>query len=481
MSLGLKRIISIQKSYFVLIKDCFRDQYLKVIEANGDSKKGILNWSSGKFEDEIVYITKRRLEDIENFWKQNIVDFRDSIISLDLLPVYSVSRPLYFKRQITSAGLYYDFFISHDESISGLRNFSALPQKNLANLAVNLLRDFMDIILLESIFIPDPEIVLAIVCPSERDVNEKIESAIIDRGKYLTINYANDLLGTRFSSWEELKEKTQKIIGSQSIKKAIKKPELLPAPFNEPKHVSDRLNQCFTRLRFIQSQALHSKPDKPVMYDLLTNFLTEFGVMEGQIHGSLETDSAPLLPRYTWDLYKWRISSGNMDSSKLLGWEERRATAVVTSLQHENVNWLCNIPLNAIVELRKTGFLEDFRQRMRLVRKRLTIEEGVDFEKISREIAEDVKTAISEHEAVVDQLEHEAHERIGMETTKFVSKIWFAIASCVVPFLSLLHVIPDTVEYALKLKDNVKIMKDIPSRFRRGPWGILMEAKHKAD
>jgi hypothetical protein len=330
-------------------------------------------------------------------------------------------------------------------------------------------------------FIPDPEIVLAIVCPSERDVNEKIESAIIDRGKYLTINYANDLLGTRFSSWEELKEKTQKIIGSQSIKKAIKKPELLPAPFNEPKHVSDRLNQCFTRLRIIQSQALHSKPDKPVMYDLLTNFLTEFGVIEGQIHGSLETDSAPLLPRYTWDLYKWRISSGNMDSSKLLGWEERRATAVVTSLQHENVNWLCNIPLNAIVELRKTGFLEDFRQRMRSVRKRLTIEEGVDFEKISREIAEDVKTAISEHEAVVDQLEHEAHERIGMETTKFVSKIWFAIASCVVPFLSLLHVIPDTVEYALKLKDNVKIMKDIPSRFRRGPWGILMEAKHKAD
>ena len=43
--------------------------------------------------------------------------------------------------------------------------------------------------------------------------------------------------------------------------------------------------------------------------------------------------------------------------------------------------------------------------------------------------------------------------------------------------LSLLHLIPDAAEYALKIKENVKIMKDIPNRFKRGPWGILMEAK----
>ena len=68
MSSEFKKIINVQKSYFALIKDCFHEQYSKVVEANGDSKKGIRDWSSGKYEDEIVYITKRRLEDIESFW-----------------------------------------------------------------------------------------------------------------------------------------------------------------------------------------------------------------------------------------------------------------------------------------------------------------------------------------------------------------------------------------------------------------------------
>jgi hypothetical protein len=480
MEIANKTLTDIQKSYFALLKDCFNEQYLKVLEVNGDTKKGILNWAKGKYEDDIVYITKRRLEDIRNFWKINLSNLDNALVSLELLPVYSVSRPMFFKNQITSSGLYCDLFICHDESISALSNFEKLPNSKLVNNSINLLKDYMDIISLESVFIPDTN-PLAIICPGERDLDEQIELQIIDKGKLLTIAFANDLLGTSFTTLEELIENTNTIIGVEDIKKSIQNPDLLPAPFSEASNISERLSQCFKRLRFIQSQSLLTIPDKPILSDMLINFLTEFGVMEGQIHGSLETDSAPLLPRYTWDLYKWRISKGNMDSSKLLGWEEKYTTAVVTSFQHENLNWLSNIPLDSLIELRKMGFLEDFRQRIRSARKKLTLKEGISFDTLSIKIQKEIEMAIAEHQESILALEREAHELVGRETTKFLGKMWLAIASSVIPLLSVFGITLDVGEYGAKMSESAKLIKSIPDRLKRGPWGVLMEVKKTKD
>ncbi len=470
-----KILTDIQKSYFSLLKDCFKEQYSKVLEANGDVEAGILNWATGKYEDDIVYITKRRLEDIRNFWEINLGGLNDALVSSELLPVYSISRPMFSKNQIISSGLYCDLFICHDDSVSGLANYENLPKSKLVTLSINLLRDLMDLISLESVFIPDATSPLAITCPGERDLNEQIQLQIIDRGKVLTVAFTNDLLGTSFTTWEEVIENTKTIIGSGAIRKSLRNPDLLPAPFSEPKNISERLSQCFERLRALQSQSQSNVPDKPIMSDLLTNFLSEFSVMESQIHGSLETDSAPLLPRYTWDLYKWRISKGNMDNSKLLGWEEKYTTAVVTSFQHENLDWLSNIPLDSLVELRRMGFLEEFRQRIRSARKRLTLKEGVNFETISNEIQKEIELAIAEHQESVHALEREAQELVGRETTKFLGKMWFAIASCVVPFLSLFGLTVDGVEYGSTMTETAKVLRSIPDRLKRGPWGMLME------
>ncbi len=227
----------------------------------------------------------------------------------------------------------------------------------------------------------------------------------------------------------------------------------------------------------LQRQSLASAPSKPVLMDLLTSFLTEFAVMEGQLLGSIEIDSTPLLPRYIWDLYKWRISKGNIESSKLLGWEERRETVFATSLQHENLEWLSNLPLDAVVKLRNDGFLEDFRQKIRRSRKRLTFRNGLDFTSIAKEIGEEIESAISEHKESIKNLEREAHARIGMETARFLGKIWFKVASCWVPMLSLISSIGDGAEYVTKIKEDKRILDSLPDKFRGGPWGILMELK----
>ena len=56
-----ERILEIQKSYFSLLKDCFKEQYHDVLSAGGDSEAGIINWCQGKTHDEIIYVVKRRL------------------------------------------------------------------------------------------------------------------------------------------------------------------------------------------------------------------------------------------------------------------------------------------------------------------------------------------------------------------------------------------------------------------------------------
>lgn len=474
-----KRILEIQRTYFSLLKDCFREQYAEVSEASGNPEVGIRKWIGSRTEGQIIYTVKRRLEDLQNFWKQYYDELCRSLTSLDLLPIYSVSRPLYLKRQITSAGLYVDTIVCHDDTLSGLRNFDLLPPMKRLTLAANLLRDYMDLLLLERCFISNLDPPFVILCPGERDFDFNIEKKIIERSLELITAYANDLLDARYSSWEDVSENTQKIVGAGAIKKVIKRANILPAPFREPKNDADRLSQCFERMRILQEQSQPIKPKQPNLKDLLVSFITEFGVMEGQLHGSIELDLAPLFPRYTWALYKWRVENGNLDNSKVLGWEERQTSAITTAIQHENLDWLSNIPLDAIMELRNEGFLEDFRQKIRLARKRMTLEEGADFTRVAQSVEREIESAIAEHAASIKSLEREAHRRLKTETGKFLGKVSLGIASFWFPPISIMSLVGDAGKYAREIINNKKLLKSIPDRLRRGPWGLLMESKPK--
>ncbi len=472
-----KRILEIQRSYSALLRDCFKEQYAEVLEAGGDTKVGISKWIKSRPEDQVIYTIKRRLEDLQNFWKQHYEELRINLTSLDILPIYSVSRPLYLKRQITSAGLYVDTIVCHDDTLSGLRNFDFLPPTKRLTLAINLLRDYMDLLLIEQCFVNNIDPPFVILCPGERDFDFNIEKKIIERSLELVTAYANDLLDTGYSNWEDVSENTQKIVGAGAIKKAIKRVNLLPAPFREPQNDADRLSQCFQRMRSLQEQSQAIKPEQPNLKDLLVSFITEFGVMEGQLHGSIELDLAPLYPRYIWALYKWRVENGNLENSKVLGWEERQTSAITTAIQHENLDWLSNIPLDAIIELRKEGFLEDFRQRIRLARKRMTLEEGADFIGVGQGIEEEIESAIAEHMASIRSLEREAHRRLKTKTGKFLGKVSLGIASFWFPPISIMSIVGDARKFAREIIENKKLLKSIPDRLRRGPWGLLMESK----
>jgi len=474
-----ERILEIQKSYFSLLKDCFKEQYHNVLSAGGDSEAGIINWCQGKTHDEIIYVVKRRLGDLQNFWKRQRGELCENLLALDLLPTYSVSRPLYLKKQLASAGLYVDTIVYHDDGVSGLRNFEMLPSAKLLSLAINLMRDYIDLLLLERCFTSTLDVPFAILCPGERDFDPEIEKQIIERSLNFVTMYANDLLAARFSSWEDVRVNTEKIEGASAIRSAIKKPDILPAPFREPKSDTDRLSQCFQRMRMLQDQSQSIKPKHPNLKDLLVSFLTEFGVLEGQIHGSVELDLAPLFPRYTWALYKWRVEKGNIENSRVLGWEERQTSAIATAIQHENLDWLSNIPIDAVIELRESGFLEDFRYRLRQARKRMTLEEAVDFTKLAQSVQQDIESTISEHEVKIKELEREAHSRIKSETKSFLGKISLGIASFWFPPISIMNMVTDAYKYASEIVRNKRLLSNIPERLRRGPLGLLIEARSR--
>lgn len=475
------RILEIQKSYFALLADCFRTQNAEVLQAGGDVEAGIKKWAYGKTEEQITYTIKRRLEDLVNFWNLHYEELRRNLVSLDVLPVYSVSRPMYLRRQLTSAGLYVDTMVCHDDTLSGLRNFDFVPRQKKLTLAINLLRDYIDVLQLQRCFTVEQEAPFAIFCPGERDFDFKIEKRMIESSLELVTAYANDILQAKYSNWEEVKLATQEITGAQVIKKAIKRIEMLPAPFREPQSDADRLSQCFERMRLLQEQSLSAKPKQPNLKDLLVSFITEFGVMEGQLHGSVELDLAPLFPRYLWDLYKWRVQRGNLENARVLGWEERQTSAVATAIQHEDLNWLSAIPVEEILKLREEGFMEDFRQRLRQARRRMTLEEASDFSKVAQLAAEDIEAAITEHVANIQNLEHEARRRLKLETGKIIGKVSLGIASFWFPPIVIMGYIRDAKKYAEEVIKTRQLLKSIPDRLRRGPWGVLLEVKSRPE
>lgn len=471
------QVIEIESSYFALLSDCFRAQKIEVTQAGGDVECGIRKWAYGKSHEQIVNTIKPRLEDIRDFWRQYYEGLRTNLISLDILPVYSVSRPQFLQTQLASAGLYVDTVVCHDDTLSGLTNFSFLPREKRLTLAMNTLFDCLAMLQLQHCFTTRLEVPFAVLCPGERDFDLNIEARMMESSLNLVTAYANDLLQTSYSNWEEVRPATQEIVGAKAIKKAIRRTEILPAPFRDPKNARDRLSQCFERMRMIQAQSLSAKPQQPSLKDLLMSFTTVLGVIESQLHGSVELDLAPLFPRYAWDLYKWRVQRGNFENAKILGWEERQTTAIATAIQHEDLDWLSAIPLEAVIRLRQEGFLEDFRIRLRQARKRMTLEEASDFAAVSRLVVRDIETAIEEHVANIRTLEQEARDHLRSETGNFVGKMSLGIASFWLPPIAIIGLIKNAKEYAEQIIKTKRLRASMPDRLRRGPWGMLMEAK----
>jgi len=477
-NLSQQKIIKIQKEYFCFLKDCFKMQFAEVNNEN-DSEKGILKWASTKTPEDIVYITQRRLEDISNFWKIHYDDLKSSLLTADILPIYSVSRPSYLPRQFSSAGLYVDTIVCHDDSLSALYNLDVLAQEKHANWCINLLRDYMDLISLEFCFTADLERPFAIICPGSRDFDFTQEKEFLHNISKLFTVYCNELLDKTYQSLDEVFDAVKYISGSSAIKSSIKNHAILPAPFREPKSEHDRLAQCFERMRMLQHQSLTIIPEHPNLKDLLGSFFTEFAVMENQLFESVECDLAPLFPRYTWSLYKWRIEHANEQDSKILGWEERKMTAIATSIQHENLDWLGNIPLKSIIELRESGFLSDFRESFRLARKRMTLQEGADFSKIAKEVEKDIEKVISDNQSAILELEKQAKIKVINATGSFLGKTALSIASAWIPPLSIISIASDTAGFAKEIIETRKLTKDLPERLRRGPLGLMIEAKQK--
>jgi hypothetical protein len=233
-------------------------------------------------------------------------------------------------------------------------------------------------------------------------------------------------------------------------------------------------------MRMLQAQSLSAKPQQPRLKDLLTSFATVFGVIESQLHGSIELDLAPLFPRYGWDLYKWRVQHGNVQNARILGWEERQTSAIATAIQHEDLDWLSAIPVEAIIKLRQDGFLEDFRIRLRQGRKRMTLEEASDFNAVSQAVVQDIEAAIKEHVANIRNLEKEARGHLRLETGRFVGKMSLGIASFWFPPIAIVDLVGNAKTYAEEVIRTRRLQASIPDRLRRGPWGVLMEAKAHA-
>lgn len=85
--------------------------------------------------------------------------------------------------------------------------------------------------------------------------------------------------------------------------------------------------------------------------------------------------------------------------------------------------------------------------------------------------------AITGHVANTKSLEHEARRRLKLETGKILGRVSFGIASFWFPPIAIMGLIKDAKKYIEEIIKTRRLSKSMPDRLRRGPWGILMEAK----
>lgn len=218
---------------------------------------------------------------------------------------------------------------------------------------------------------------------------------------------------------------------------AVEKHQLIVAPGGE---IGDSINETLSRYsddvtRWRSKEWVtdfHSLPPAGQLINILLERITpQFHVLEN----ASELSAHPLIPVRQQAYYFKLLSDLNAERLSKLGLLTGTTGAVVKSMGSERLGWLSNVPVDALIQLRRDAGNIEFRKRLDSAVGRLNETSIADIDKVTTEICSEIEYSIAENQKLVRKIEASYSQKLLKTTGMALGAAACAFVPSLAPYI----------------------------------------------
>lgn len=481
MSLAFSRII---RPYFDYLKQHFQilaDEVIKNNISAGDIARDFLSVSRRR--DSFLPVADEVRQFIFEFWKAN------QKAVLELLPTLNGLKarfggdvgPQANNNMIQRAGLYFDTLIVPDP----IYRIARIVHESEMNWHYYLLKYAINQIITAESYLADIDPPIAVLVPDTHLLETEVGlPALIADGEIHTILAVNKLYGTQLDSFHEVEQFFERFSSLRNAVNAIQDSDLFWFDEDVERNPQDQLDSIvkFHSRDFDSSKLPFSIDDARFLPFMLKGRMMQVADV---YRSAFENNALPLIPApVSFHWFSFRFSIGQSLVSHELQIETVPNLVLTNALLSSRLDWLGNVPVKSLVQLRERGTLRDLRA---VLAGSLAGFNSLSLSSITdatARIDSDISNALKKHQAEVQQLNSDLRAELAITVPTFLASV---VASLQPTVLSLLPQWMPGLATIIGTGSVAEILRHSRAFYQKGkvlkesPIAILWNAKQKSE
>lgn len=302
----------------------------------------------------------------------------------------------------------------------------------------------------------DPPI--AVIIPDQFGTNAAYRNLISSVSELDILRHSSVVFGQDFSSVEELREYTGRFTSSHELVRALARPERLLFDSENSSPLEEQIDTYFAD----EGRILNLSRVGDIVY---TQALGRMQQANDALVHSKSVGGVPVMDAETsWRYFNWKLE---YDAGRHEG-QEDTGLHVVHALQgaaRGDMRWIGKIPLDALVEIRRSGALEEIRSILGSGVREIAHSRPSDFRATTSQVAQNVRHAFEEHERRLDELRKKKWRFAGRDIGSWIVVGTIEIGAAILgsPLIASALGIGGFVAHQLL---DAPRLRDIPARVR---------------
>jgi len=470
----------IQNMYFKFIEDNF-GHFFKIMNQRGMTPHdaGVAAQNSERSIKEITENLDKFLEVIEQFWEGvgevahiHVEDMHHNVKGIfggDLFPSHD-------ENIASKCGIYTDTIILPDPF---LRSKIIFEHYSLADKAYYFMKHAMNILQYKDLACADVEDPIVVILPDLGVLQEDEREFFHRLGRKDSLVHSGKLFGRDFESFEELMDFCGSLDSIERTVAEISDSSRVLFDTDWDGDIGDQIEKAM--------KSKHMQPFGQITpgVALASQALSRMSVCNEMLVKARRLNGTPIIDAPTsWQYLIWKMEYDAEKAESELKYQDLHVIKGISDLSTGEMQWIGNIPPEALIEIRKEGAMKEIRDILGKGVNDLIEVNPANFHRSRDQIFDNINLAFSQHQKNLDDLSNRKWKFAGKDIGSWlvVGSLEVAAAVTGTPVWGMATIAADQMFDVPKLKDIPQSIRDLAEenqKVKKSPVGLLFDIHKK--
>jgi hypothetical protein len=470
----------IQKTYFEFIEKNFGFFYKIMKEKDmTPHEAGLVASKKPETIAEITEPINDFMETIDTFWNScsdaayaHVQDMHGAfrgVFGGDLFPSHN-------ENIASKCGIYTDLIILPDPF---LRSKDLFPRWEPDDKAYYFMKHAMNLLQYKDLACSDTLIPIVAVVPDQAALEDEEKQFIFKLGQEDSIIHAKRVFGRDFESFEHLMSFASELDSVEKVVAEIKDNSRVLFDTSWMGSVKEQISRAMT-----DDNAKLLRTQNPGII-VASQALGRMGISNEILIRSRRLSGTPIIDAPTsWKYFTWKLEYDAEKAGKEQNLKDLHILRGLQNLAENEMIWLGHIPIDALIDIRKSGALDEIRHILGNGVEKLAEANPHNFFRTTDQIFDNIYEAFEKHKENIKQLQSKKWKFAGkgIGTWLAVGTLEVTAAATGIPVWGLSTIVANQLLDVPKLKDipnSIKQLAQESQKIKKSPVGMLFKYSKK--